>query len=320
MKRLTSKLLLFPILLSALGLKAQVEFAPIGAEWHYEYNNFWNVGYVSIKSVSDTIIDSTDCRKLVKTGKIYDYNTKETREYVFGHEYMTQINDSVMIYRYGKLRKLYDLNAKIGDTITFPGSEQEPVYDSTLMYGKAVVTDKGFVEFAGVSLKYIDIKNLYDEYGYMTPWGFSGYGYDDNGQLVVRICERIGNLGYLLPGIFYYADYYEGGALRCYSDNAISISFTDKDCDYVPGTESLEEMSLSDIVKVCPNPTEDCLNIEFAEENNHIEIYDNIGKKISSLQTNDKSVNINMSEYPSGLYLVVIKNDKGNCFKRIVKN
>ena len=308
-------------MLSAICLKAQDEFAPIGAEWHYGYNNFWNVGYVYIKSVSDTIIDGTDCRKLIKTRKIYDYITKETREYVFGHEYMTQINDSVMIYRYGKLRKLYDLSAEIGDTITFPGSEQEPVYDSTLMYGKAVVTDKGFVEFAGVSLKYIDIKNLYDEYGYMTPWGFSGYGYDDNWQLLIRICERIGNLGYLLPDNLTVADDGEGGELRCYSDDEISLSFTDKDCDYIADDVSLKEASLSNVViKIYPNPTKSILNIEFAEENNYIEIYDNIGKKICSLQTNDESANINMSEYPSGLYLVVIKNDNGSGFKRIVKN
>ena len=316
-KNITKFILLFPLMLSAICLKAQDEFAPIGAEWHYNYNNFSNTGYILIESVSDTIIDSISCRKLVKSINVYDHLDKKIKKGVFGKEYVTQINDSVMIYRYGKLRKLYDLSAEIGDTIIFPGeyaADFGMVDDPSLTYGYALVVDKGFVEIEGDSLKYIDI--LQEN----SPWTFSCYvNYNNDYYKCVRICERIGNIsGYLLPENNLLADNEEGGALRCYSDDEVSISFDDKGCNYV--YDNIDEMLVSDKITIYPNPTKSILNIEFAEENNYIEIYDNIGKKICSLQTNDKSVNINMSEYPSGLYLVVIKNDKGNCFKRIVKN
>ena len=56
--KIKNLIILLLLLVVSYNLKAQTEFAPVGAEWYYNYNNFWNVGYVKITSESDTIIDN----------------------------------------------------------------------------------------------------------------------------------------------------------------------------------------------------------------------------------------------------------------------
>ena len=191
MKTKNNLIILLLLLVVSYNLKAQTEFAPVGAEWYYNYNNFWNVGYVKITSESDTIIDNVFCKKLVKSIHVYDYVSYNENKGVFGYEYLTQINDSVMIYSDGEFKKLYDFSAEIGDTLLIPGLGHYEEFT----HGTAVVTGKGFMEFEGESLRYIDLKHLED-----TPWQFSCYHNYDNGYNTARICEKIGNIsGYLLP-------------------------------------------------------------------------------------------------------------------------
>lgn len=315
---ITKQVLLMLLIMIGGSLKAQVEFAPIGAEWHYEYKCFWVTGYVNIKSESDTIIDGIKCKKLVKSRSIYNHITQDSSYYILGYEYVTQINDSVMIYRYNKLRKLYDFNSEIGDTITFPGNKNN-MTEPEFMYGKAVIVDKGIVNVDGNDFKYIDIETINDLYGeYQSPWGFSAYGFDLSNTYVTRICEKIGNMyGYLLPEAFYVADEEEGGELRCYSDNIISASFSDKQCDYIE-IVSIDESQFED-VEIFPNPTEGKIKIELKHDYNTINIYDNFGRVILSCQTNNNSLNLDLSDYPSGLYLIFISNETDSYFKRIIK-
>ena len=309
------RILFVLLMLIAARMSGQNEFAPVGAEWHYNYNFFWTSGYVLIESVSDTIIDNIECRKLSKSIAQYDQIQDKIYEGIFGYEYMTQINDSVMIYVDGVFKKLYDFSAEIGDTIIIPALEHHEEYT----YGTAVVTGKGVMEFEGDSLKYIDLKQPEDWED--SPWKFSCYhDYSNDYYNTVRICEKIGNIsGYLLPEKCFIADDEEGGALRCYSDEELNVKFSDEECDYVPHKDNVNEISASDMVKIYPNPANDKISIELTEENNTIDTYDNIGRKISSFQTNNKIINIDISEYPSGLYLIVIKNINESIYQRIIK-
>ena len=247
-------LLLLLMIIGGGSLKAQEEFAPIGTEWYYDYNNFWVTGFTHIRSEADTVIDGINCKKLVKSRQVYNSVTQDSMFYTIGYEYMTQVDDSVMIYRYAKLIKLYDFSSDIGDTITFPGTKNN-MTDPELMYGKAVIVDKGIVNVDGNDLRYIDIETINDMYGeYMSPWGFTGYGFDTYNPYITRICEKIGNMyGYLLPEVQYETDNIEGGALRCYSDGIISESFTDKACDYIPVVSIYE--THTENIEVYPNPT-----------------------------------------------------------------
>ena len=299
------------------------DFAPIGTKWHYgSHAGFWRGGYVLIESVSDTIIDDVACKKLVKSRNYYN-KTEEEVQRIIGYEYMTQINDSVMIYRYGKFMKLYDLGAEIGDTLVFPGTYFDFVGgDSLQMYGYGVVVGKGTIELDGQSLRYIDLEQSDDHEE--CPWIFSCYvDYNNDYYKSVRICEKIGNIsGYLLPEAQYVADAEEGAPIRCYSDDVMSVSFQDVDCDYIDDT-NIEENNHSGI-SIFPNPVDDNITISLTEGYSSIEIYDSFGRMMMSRQvdetTGQQVINVDISSYPSGLYLVVVKNDTGRYYKRIVKN
>lgn len=290
-----TKLILIAFMFVFTGsLKAQTEFAPVGAEWYYNYNNFWNVGYVKITSESDTIIDNVFCKKLVKSIHVYDYVSYNEKKGVFGYEYLTQINDSVMIYSDGEFKKLYDFSAEIGDTLLIPGLGHYEEFT----HGTAVVTGKGFMEFEGESLRYIDLKHLED-----TPWQFSCYHNYDNGYNTARICEKIGNIsGYLLPEKYFIVDDDEGGALRCYSEGELSLKFTDEECDYVP--ESVP-------FPYTPFPTE---NAQWSVNNEKYALYgDTIinEKKYSKVykQTADEAFEFDIDKAE---YFCAIRNDVEN--------
>ena len=307
------------ILPQTRGAEQEIEFASVGTKWYYDYNEDmtgWDNGYVLIESVIDTLIDDMSCRKLVKT--IYEYNqdSNEEQQRVIGYEYVSQIDDSVIIYRDGEFKKLYDFGAEVGDTLIIPGHD----YDPALTNGQGVVVDKGTIEFDGQTLRYIDLKHPKD-----TPWQFPifvSYGED---YYTVRICEKIGNIsGYLLPEPYNTGVevlWEGGGALRCYSDNVMSVSFQDKACDYIV---SVDEINSQGSINIFPNPANDNITIELAADCHTIEIYDSFGRMMMSQQVTEslshQVVDIDISKYPSGLYLVVVKDDNNRYYKRIVKN
>ena len=283
----------------------KTEFAPIGAEWYYNYNNFLNVGYVKITSESDTIIDNVFCKKLVKSIHVYDYVSYNEKKGVFGYEYLTQINDSVMIYSDGEFKKLYDFSAEIGDTLLIPGLGHYEEFT----HGTAVVTGKGFMEFEGESLRYIDLKHLED-----TPWQFSCYHNYDNGYNTARICEKIGNIsGYLLPEKCFIADDEEGGALRCYSEGELNIKFTDEECDYVPEKDDVDEISASDIIKIYPNPATTNVEVSYTlpegMTNATLVMTNTLGVNVKTVQLdgNNGKTTLSLEELPSGIYFYTIR-------------
>lgn len=318
-----NKLLLFFLVFSNIVLSQEnTDFAPIGAKWHFNYAESmlpWYQGFLLIESVSDTIINDVDCRKLVKTIYEYDYENNEVVEpLVIGHEFITQVNDSVLIYRDGKFKKLYDFGAEIGDTLSIPGRsvyngiEIEPSKQN----GYAVVVGKGITELDGKPLKYIDLKQFSDSH-----WQFLCY-VNYGSEYSVRICEKIGNIsGYMLPEPFEAISGIDmawdgGGILRCYSDLETNISFVDQDCDYMV---AIEEVT-SDLINLYPNPTDGNINIEMTEDYNTIDIYDSLGRIVYSSSVEDSSLSIDISHHPSGLYLIAIKNNTDTHYIKVVKN
>ena len=77
-------------------------------------------------------------------------------------------------------------------------------------------------------------------------------------------------------------------------------------------------------ISIYPNPANDNITIELAADCHIIEIYDSFGRMMMSQQVTEslsqQVVDIDISKYPSGLYLVVVKNDNSRYYKRIVKN
>ncbi len=77
-------------------------------------------------------------------------------------------------------------------------------------------------------------------------------------------------------------------------------------------------------ISIFPNPANDNITIELTADCHTIEIYDSFGRMMMSQQVTEslshQVVDIDISKYPSGLYLVVVKDDNNRYYKRIVKN
>ena len=77
-------------------------------------------------------------------------------------------------------------------------------------------------------------------------------------------------------------------------------------------------------ISIYPNPANDNITIELSSDCHTIEIYDSFGRMMMGQQVTEslshQVVDVDISKYPSGLYLVVVKDDNNRYYKRIVKN
>ena len=315
LNNLKDKAFLLLLLFVAGVAEAQThEFAPIGAEWHYGIKQFSTEGYVRIKSLSDTIIDGTSCKILEKRCFLYDHLDGIEKEFVKGHEYIAQIGDSIMLYRFGRFCKLYDFTVETGDTVSFPGSysfEADEFVTFGDSIGKAVVIGKGVSEIDGLELKYYDLRKVDN-----SAWAFD----QDFYQGYARICEKIGNIsGYLFPEQQLIADYFEGGTLRCYSDNETStINFSTPyvECDYFHAVDENTVESLT----VYPNPFKERLVVELPTEDNYtVMVYDTFGRTITKQVIIGRKAEMDFPTPQSGVFHLVIQSNSYYFASNVIK-
>jgi hypothetical protein len=109
--------LTFLIAMLSITVFSQEEFAPIGAEWYYNYRESMDgpeTGYYLLKSIKDTTIDSKVCRILSHTlmnSKGISMNKGESILYEDVKE------NRIYRYLFGNFYLLYDFTKTTGDTI-----------------------------------------------------------------------------------------------------------------------------------------------------------------------------------------------------------
>ncbi|MEM6515491.1 MAG: T9SS type A sorting domain-containing protein [Bacteroidota bacterium] len=77
---------------------------------------------------------------------------------------------------------------------------------------------------------------------------------------------------------------------------------------------------LDDSIQFYPNPVSDFVNIEAASHIKLIVIYDLQGRMLSTELPNEREVQLDMSTYSSGFYIIKVNCNEGSLTKRIVKN
>ena len=317
MKQIITRLIVILLLAVAGTAKAQsINFAPIGAEWYYETQTMFTKGYIKMMAEKDTVIDGHACLKLAR--EEYWHNLE------FGGLYggpcpplfLSQENDSVMVYQDGVFKLLFDFGAEINDTLTIAGREGRCPED----FGILLVVDKGIDTINGIQLRYITVKDLPDSY-----WGYGGSIY---GTLsgAVKIVERIGPRGYMLPEQRCVFDDGEGGPLRCYIDDDLgelhfSTLHSERYCDYISETyQSVDETALNHKLSVFPNPCTEKLCLNFGGMSNcEIMVFDYAGKMVLRCSVNDKETELDLGELPAGLYCVTANDGYKVSTNRVVK-
>ncbi|MBR4156755.1 MAG: T9SS type A sorting domain-containing protein [Bacteroidales bacterium] len=107
--------------------------------------------------------------------------------------------------------------------------------------------------------------------------------------------------------------------MYCYQISAIygnyESALTLPSCITFQG-ENINELESS--LAVTPNPVNDYVRIT-GEDFNNVTIYNNIGVMIEKLNVKGNDIKIDMSQYNSGLYVIMINTEKGNIVKKIIK-
>lgn len=92
----------------------------------------------------------------------------------------------------------------------------------------------------------------------------------------------------------------------------ISEGFIDS---FISGALSINENFWNDNIVIYPNPTSRYINITSKAIIDSIEIYDIQGKKVLKIKNID---HVDMSKFPSGMYLVIVFSKEGYVTKKIV--
>jgi hypothetical protein len=237
---------------------AQLEFAPIGAEWVYnspvDADNF---GYDPLESfesyhcTGDSMIDGQVFRKV--------------EDLLFLQE-----GNKVYLWFQDTLRLIYDFGLDVGDTVelTYPSCLIPNAGSNAVMYVKRYVLDTTTIIIAdGQPLK---------KFGFREWNGTHFLPY-----VTYEYIEKIGNPQFFigdcpLPGTFL------SPWLRCYKDSTIDyksvklLSYNISDCYYL-SPSSVDQMDTAAEIKIAPNPITDQLTI-------HLE-----GLEVSNLTISDFS-------------------------------
>lgn len=118
----------------------------------------------------------------------------------------------------------------------------------------------------------------------------------------------------------YLVENLEAGKEYCYTVTAMGASaesdHSEEACATTSG-ESLAENTSK--LNIFPNPATDNLSIEANEEITEVNIYNIIGVNVYNEQCTNNNLNVNISDFNSGVYFVKVKTGNGETVKRFIK-
>lgn len=276
-------------------------WCPSGANWKYNYMNFWNEGFTEIKYDSDTLIEGQLAKKLTKITHAYDYITENQGVYPLGIDYTYEDNGVVFLRFNDHWDTLYNFNAQVGESWRAAKQPYTNVCDSNSFIS---VLDIGNTMINDESLRYLYV--LVD---------FQG---ENSMPFTDTIVEKIGFLNYyMLPYNFCDAqvDWIEGGNLRCYSDDNFETfkhNF-EEECDFIVGLGELEQSEIT----LYPNPAKETITFNWVENFESYEIYDLNGRKVDSGDLKTKLIPI--KNLLRGMYTLYLQNVQQTVTLKFIK-
>lgn len=82
-------------------------------------------------------------------------------------------------------------------------------------------------------------------------------------------------------------------------------------------SSSIEDIKTDDAIKIYPNPANDQITITSDNLIQKVEIYNMMGQRVYSAETNEASLSLNVSLYKNGLYTVKAITQKGEIIRKI---
>ncbi len=305
MKRL---MLLLCCAMMTLNVFAQMEFAPIGATWYYDFPEDGvmnpNRGYIKVTSARDTTIAGKSARILEA-----EAHTSTGESFSLKPDIVHQSGDSIFYYVDGDFRLTYNFSLQIGDTMSIYANLNCFEYKEE-RYGSVVIDT--IVELV------IDERTI--KVFYTSRTQDSQYEY-------CTFAEVLGSLGGLTSdyGIFDAGvcdGYYN---VRCYHDSTINYEI--EDCEYTYWFDweayAREQIKLESVadeaflpIAVRQNGRDVVIEMPDECENYSVRLFDSNGR----LVYDDIFVGrcIRFTTPRSGLYLFQVKSDNGIYNEKII--
>ena len=326
-----SILLLGVAIFSTGLLRAQTEFAPLGATWYYGNmeSMFGDTGFTKTTVTDSAVIDGKKVKVLIS-----EYHASSGGVFPRDTIYAYQTGDSVLFYRDGDFHLVYNFGLNVGDTMELynPDNKTCPIYDwmdvreEDLMYGHVVVESIKTLDINGTQLK---------EFNFVSADPDSYYSrFSDRYHYI----EKIGTTTNLF-GEDCIADNFGGGIfgdLRCYEDEEIghyqysraacdSIFKFDWEAYYEWAKQEREKLigiddvcaesgfsviysSVNRTIIICLQDNCTLSHIIIVDSDGHI-LYDDICQS---------EANINIPLQKTGLYIIQVKNDNGTYYEKII--
>ncbi len=312
------KKLFLSIAIIAIAISSHAQdFAPLNAKWYFQNCCFYlddPITYSVVETVSDTLIDG----KYSTITHVYENNGEDFVSSIIIHEDQGR----VYFFEQGEFRLFFDYNLNVGDTLThrIPLNALDFQANCVSADFQEFDLDRSFQTVIHlVDTVYFDgIPLLQFWGGAAIPDNFDhSYNIWEIGQITQRLGGRSGlfGLGANTTG----GDACDG-EYRCYSDEQITVEFVNNiGCDYT--TVSSVDLETKNIIKAYPNPTNQQLHIDLQEQHfSSLFLSDLSGRELIHKDINGANeVTLNLSDLPSGIYLLKLKNGQTTAFQKVVK-
>ncbi len=317
MKKTNSFLYVFLFLFSALPqLSAQMDFAPVGAEWWY--SNFYfspnpSSNY-SIRSTKDTIVQGLDCRLLEYTY----HNASGSQAIPEANIIVTSDSNRVYYQIRDSFKVLYDFGAPVGTIIRV---ELEP----RLAHWGYRQSNDFFDGFFDTRIDTVFTVNFdgQDLRAYQTSVARAYEPGEIDWHYKDMIVEKIGPIGRnSFFGINQIIDL--GGGVppnfQCYTDQNISYQEVSP-CDRLFPNTSTRNLRLAEApLRLSPNPVSNWLELELLhDQGGRVQIYHASGKLIFDQEKMPKSTRISTTTWPAGVYMVRFEKEGQYHLQKLLK-
>ena len=307
---------------STVTLKAQTEFAPIGATWYYGITEaMWgDRGYLKVTSADTTVIDGKKVKVLVS-----EYHQSDGGVFPRSAIYVYQTGDSVLFYRDGDFHLVYNFGLNVGDTMELYNPDNKICRndDEDLMYGHVVVKSIETLNINGTQLKEFNFVSADPKSDY--------YRFSDHYHYI----EKIGTTSNLFGDDCTYDNFGAGifGDLRCYEDEEVGLyQYGREACDslyvydwtkYYHWLDSMQRVDVIDRenldLRVFYSQSDKAIVVDSHGSCNQsvINVFDINGIMVRSVVC-EPDTQIHFAPKRNGVYIVLISNSIGTYYEKII--
>jgi len=293
--------------------QAQYEFAPIGAEWYYNYSigvpeNHFN----HIVSEKDTTIDGSNCRIL---NQYYDKSDIASEKYIIKQE-----EGKIYHYYQGQFHLLFNFDAQINDTVILSFMYKYHIYDDDLSIIDTIFTARFKIEDITTNAQNLKTFNIaiLDEDVLVDTWGnivphYTINSYTEKIGFHTEFMPIFANTAYETAEHFWWLRCYSDDNFSIISDNWIEFSFPCNYCKDIGINTNKDED-----VNIYPNPFNNNVFV-FTNNGGNIKIIDIFGKIVYNSELLDGLNEISTNNFSKGIYFVKVNNNNNNKSYKIVK-